>query len=1250
MKKRLSLKNILITLCTVSIASLSIGIIANALTAETKNVYFDPATNNIIFTSTDKMKSSDTFYRTLGFTISDGMWDSNGNLVDTGLGEFNIALEDPANDRETREYQQNGVTMVETKWTIPYDVVLEKIAATSPEWYNKLNNPTGDVHLKLDALIGVNDPNKNSLDPNGEYFAGLLNATTAAASGEVWGKEGLAGFSSYADLIAKYPWIAPYIDEHMLQALTLLLKEEPEITNPAEMIDSSLAGIITNGEVYARIGKDAPDYWTYNYNPTGQFDIGDGIPTSEDVTNGYEADRWYGNAVICQRGKGGSKASHDWSFNGMISWEETGVYVQDEVQPDGSVEPVVHTYTYTVSAPHGDSVNRQVQYWYLGHAAIYDFTRAVDANTVFPEGTHTFNNGLDVPVHATANGVSLTGVSNYNFVPDDNAHVQWPVLTSSQLYIEAHGKSRGDAEAQFKAIAEDRVIPAEEIYVQNDELTVDGHTFMSSAPYQYREFQRSGPGDKSYTPMGESDYGEESDEENGTIPSNIANGRYTTTITATYTQVVLGTHANKDFSKSGKGAIKAGYVDNEPVVVHTPTVSSVILLDSETYQRLDPTDPTMQEKLKTQLVTEAYNSEADYQLLLDGTYTIEFISEVHFAELFERGCFNQAPDYTYAEYEEYYHYIRSKCAVGDFDFTHPGYTEMADTLYDKYCEYRQACFPFTVQIDGKIYEPDEYEFVDNDSNKPRKERGYTEWIDLPVDAHFRIDFYIPSWATEGKEHVVIFRVAPENVIDHEGVDHLEQEDFEWLNNTTLNGVPLYEYVSTYTCTVQLSGRIYDFQATGIDAKDIYFGNNPKTGESWGYSWLAQCYAFCPNKEEKRTGIYNRLGGESVRYSVDGTLTNDWDERNTLPFSVGRSHKYSGEGCLKKGHTFTYTVKTMSNLWNEVENPAGEDFLVIEPSYRYYDENGVEDRSVDVYSTQETLDGNEILYFVPFGTDQDKALKRNVKIADIRFDGSYYTNFNEYLSDLRVIPNEYQADDAEYSKDKCNRWMYDLKIAAVPTWPEEAYKTTNNYLNRETPSYSMSEIVLNSRLRLLTGNLEQLEMNLDNEGSSLEYLMDKTPSGASYKVKEVTNPELWDKHRMSMQTWFGAYWIPYELYVTDDTFEADTDEDGTPETYDNIWEYVEENGSIEGNEEFFKKDGYLVIKFNIYTVNDGKKDLLYYGGNKDQWQMEGCPDEVEAGDKAFDETVDIPVESGDVAVIDLEHSAKEGWVVGYNRIN
>lgn len=1225
---------------------------ADSWTEITPGVHIDPATNDFIFVSDDTRKTSETYYRTIGFTVSDATMDGNGKIVESDLGKTDQGWLNISLDHDFVKFDNEidlGGGKIATSYRLPYEKIIEKIAQQSPEWLSKINNPQGETYLKLDAILCVfneHDYGKNPI--TGDLRPSAQMNPDGTWTGDAWDKH------TIQELMTKYGWADPnsllnHFDRGLMIALGIIDNDNNLLIPEEELKDMTLEELLEkkqeitqkrDSEFVTRIGKDAPEFWTYNYDPTGRFQIGDGIPTSEDITNGYTADRWYGNANIYQRGKGGEKAMHEWTFGGNITWTES-YQALEKNKETGEDEWVTHEYS--VSEPYTYVVTREVQYWYLGHTEIYDFTNATVTNEVYPGGSHVYDDSLDVPVVANANGTDLTSVTEYDYIPDDNYHVDWDrAFPSKDRVVNASGSSKAAAIEAFISISEERIDPNEEIWVRNDELEVDGNSYMNGSWYQYKEFESSGPGARSYNEMGEDDYGEESGEENGTIPSNTANDKYPTAIDVTYTQVVLGTHANKHFSKEGKAAILSGYEQNEPVVVHTPTVSSVIIADPETHERLDPNDPAIAEKYKTQLVTGATNGNADYQLLLDGTYTIKFISEVHFKELFDRGCFKNATDYAQSEYEEYYHYLEEKIAKGDFDFTHPGYKEMAETLYNKYCLYRQACFPFTVQINGKIYEPDNEWNVDGDVNKARKLPGYTEWIDLPVDSEFCIDFYIPSWATEGDKHVVMFRVAPENVVDHRGVDHLEQEDFEWLNNTTLNGVPLYEYVSTYSATVQLSGRIYDFQAVGINDRDTFQGL-ADDGKSWGYG-LIQAYPFCPTKEEKRTGVLNRQGGTSVRYTVDGTLTNSWDPNNTLPFSIGRSQVFKDEGYLKKGNTFAFTVRTMANLWNEVEDPNGEDFLIITPTFRYYSEDGTEYRDVDVYCTKNSSDGKEELYFVPYGSEIDRSNFTEISIIDNRFDGSYYTDMGAYLN--RTITQ----DDAKYSKDKCNEWMYNLKIAAVPTWPKEAYKTTNNYLSRETKCFCMSQIVLNSRLRLLTGNLEQLEMNLENQGGGLLHLDDKTESGAAYKVNEVTNPDYWDKHRMSMQTWFGAYWIPNQLYVTDGVFEADADGDGVKETYDTIWDYAEEKGYIEGNEDFIKKDGYLVINFDIKTVNDGQYHLQYYGGNKDQWQMEGCPDTVEVGDKAFNDTITIPVESGDVAIVDLEKSTMDNFYVGYNRIN
>ena len=584
------------------------------------------------------------------------------------------------------------------------------------------------------------------------------------------------------------------------------------------------------------------------------------------------------------------------------------------------------------------------------------------------------------------------------------------------------------------------------------------------------------------------------------------------------------------------------------------------------------TEDNAPEEKKTQLVTSAKNTNADYQLLLDGTYTVEFKPEEH--------------------------------------FEHIGYPEMAGSLYNKYCKYKQACFPFTVQLDGKIFTPDENE---TDEFGNTKKPGYTQWIDLP---DFSInDFYIPSWSTEGNEYVVIFRVAPENVVDFYGVNHIDDE--EYLKNATLNGQPLYNYVSYYTFTAQVSGIIYDFQAVGINDRDVYEGYvNNKVSNGIGM----QDYPFCPTKQEKKSGTLNRIGKESVRYTVDGKVTNNWDIRNTLPFSNGSSQVYEADGTLRKNNTFAFTIRTVANLFDETD-----DYIKIKPTFRWVSKDGSvvkEHDELNIYYKKYGEDG--IYDFTEYGSTMDTKELNTTSIAEIKFDGSYYAE------DLSIDRTLYQ-DDAEFSKDHANKGLYELNHEEIPTWPREVYPSANAYLRKETESYSLSEIVLDNNLRLLTGNLEQLERNLDKEQPYLEYIKDD-----GRNITEYSDPDIWYKHRESMQTWFGEYWIPDQIYITD----KDVD----------IYEYLDEEGYIDGTEDFWIKDGFLVLNFDIVTVNNGVEHLTYHGGTKDQWTLQGPKEDATTGEEVIGEDIVVPTRPGDVAIIDITKSTKDRYEVGINYIS
>ena len=63
----------------------------------------------------------------------------------------------------------------------------------------------------------------------------------------------------------------------------------------------------------------------------------------------------------------------------------------------------------------------------------------------------------------------------------------------------------------------------------------------------------------------------------------------------------------------------------------------------------------------------------------------------------------------------------------------------------------------------------------------------------------------------------------------------------------------------------------------------------------------------------------------------------------------------------------------------------------------------------------------------------------------------------------------------------------------------------------------------------------------------------------------------NKIKQSRQKWYGEYWLPNDTYVIEDSLD--------------LVAYAIENNGIDFSENFFMKDGYLKVNFNIETTKD-----------------------------------------------------------------
>ena len=1157
------------------------GSLSNGMQVVSKGLKADPTTNDITYTTVDKQRTSETYYSTIGFTIADAYVDSSGNLVETGLGEININLVRDTSIVTVNEKEQISGTISTSSWTISYDALLEAIKTANPEWYAKLTSTAGteSIALKLDAIITF------TID--------------GMPTGEVATKYNLDEYK------AKYSWFANYADNHYNKGLVLYYAG---LVESGELSESEAAALLEGTVI---IGKSEPEYWTFNYNPEGQFDLGDAIPTSENVRNGYQADQWFGYATVNKR----EGAYHSWGFGGTISWTESYTYTAYD---DITGESYPDTVEYTVSKSYSHTVERTVGYWFMGSASFWDLDTVTDENGVYPTGEHNFTSKIDVPMSCTINGTDLTSSGSYSSVPDDDYHVNWSgAVLVNNFTINVSASSESAAEEAFIAEAESRIKENSKIEVQNDLLSINGKTYMSSGWYEYKNFTSEKGSEYSYYEIGSSDYGIDRQDtgetgDNEKIPSTVKNKSYTTTITVNYMQKITP-GGSTSRSNSGVGAILSESVptgigkdfpSQEPIRVHTPVVAPVIILDPDTGERLDVS--TAAEYKKTQLVDgsvegfgDNYNDDADYQLLLDGSYTIKFDIEKH-----------------------YEHLGYSSAASND---------GLSTEIYNKYTKRRYVCFPFIVQVDGKVYYPDDTETEATD-DAPGKEAGYTEWIAVYTDdedGHDEdtVDFYVPTWAIEGYEYIIQYMVVPENATKDDFDTYREENLKNVSEPSNIGDGHLYNYMATYTMDVQLSGIIYDFQIVGINEKDIYSGYKETASGNLTGSGLAdttQDYPFCPTKQEKKQGNKNRIGGDSVRYTYDGTLTTKWLDANTLPLSSGSSLKYTKSGVVRKGDQFAFTVRTIANLWDE----EGDEIYIV-PTFRYVSFDGsFSDDSINVYYTKVT--DTDVMEFVKYGSTQDLSSYKETSIDNTKFRGSFY----QVDASLDRTLHALQEDDADFSKDIANELLYALNYPTNHQWPKEIYTSTQAYLHKSAECSTLSSIKLTNELRLLTGNLEQLEQNLELSGASnLTYVQTKDENNVTYDITKYSEPDTWESFRKSMQTWFGTYYIPSTLYVTDE----DVD----------VWEYASEHGYVRGDEDIFYDEGYLILNFDIYTKNDGEWHLKYYGSDegKNQWDVQGGKTSTTVGDPTTGREITIPLNPGDIAIIDMSQSKKDDYTVG-----
>lgn len=349
---------------------------------------------------------------------------------------------------------------------------------------------------------------------------------------------------------------------------------------------------------------------------------------------------------------------------------------------------------------------------------------------------------------------------------------------------------------------------------------------------------------------------------------------------------------------------------------------------------------------------------------------------------------------------------------------HVNYPGYGNRDYSKYIMTKQVYFPFDVYKDNQTL------FI------PKK-----TWIDVPIN-QLDTTFFLPVWVDEG-DYTVYFRTIAEN-----SPTQLETQPDA--------NVDLINHVATDEVSVEVIGRIYDFQVTDI------------ADYNWETVFRVKKGDFTPR------GVSYWVGTNSIDGAPRGNLS-----PYLLPIAPG-SHPQRGykNVSVKTGYHFKFDLKTKGNMFEL------QDGIDITPSFYFVSKDGKTRQSVDLYYNS----GSKTM--IKIGSTQD-TVKR-------------YVILNERL---RNLPQQELTNTASY------RYNHDALAQKDGSSSQFSEKYINTLTKEKTWVGSYSALTLSSNIRTLIGPTVNIPNGVDQEraNAAIQHWYGEYSIPADvYAVKKGTN--------------------------------------------------------------------------------------------------------------------------------------------------
>lgn len=945
-----------------------------------RQVVYNSEMQMYVFQTENKTRVSNTYYHTVAWEFSrtvagtkDYYLDASGNREYVTFDIFHL--------NEVEYNKSNGSTIA--TYTLQLDDLLNTIRAKDQGWYDEimaLMNSDQTAYMMVDAVIQVTRDGgsiwSGYITPNGQYRGTLYTHENYTNLYSIFTNQRVRdGIDTHynidiaiGDNVPDIPVPDDDIPDSSVHFDRMIIEKDYEDSNTSTN---------SSDDLYCGDTYSSPTIYTYNASDT--FDLANGIPTTESFTNGIDVSTWFGHVGVA-RVKQSYPVTVDYDVTVNFPEQATGTYHCSYNRGGETENTIAGTIEYGNATWNGDdwegsytiTVTRHATftgsytylfentYYSIYEMKLFEFADAsvyndaigsvdyvVDPNiqysaTIYSDDAVSSNGTKSV---SSADGSYYSNWKyNISYPVESDPHVTLPTITDADKELtETLDYDSLPASETIKQYVIDTVnarFSDRTLAVKNDSLSMNGRTYMTEDNISF-EFVTG-----SQLPVGpeENDYINHTTgnlaEQTVTIPEEMANGTYYTSIAAEYKymgamsgvrQMPTIQDTADDPTYNAIWGVEDYIVNdgrtfkqNEPIVVHSPIIS--------------PFNITIPGETTAEVQTQAKQSDAvGAQLILDNDYSLNF------------------------KWQQYF-------AMKGYDMP-AGWTKYVKTKYVR--------FPFSVEVNGKYYDIKRDDITagqahvnDDDANELMETNaGYTAWID--VGAVEQVTFYLPTWATEGiygsdsatDQARYDYNSLPVQVKCYANnyVKDFGQIGEEYEANQTLIDGTTYNYVATYDYPVQISGVIYDMTALSVNDEQFFGGIERRTG----------VWQFFRNDQDKKLGFSNRFGTNATRYFYTGDVNTSWEYVNTLPFTTGKNNVFSDMGYLIKGNKISFELRTIGNLNGE------NDTIVVKPTYRYIDENGnvYEDGKFHLYYTDE---GDP---YIAFGSEKDKEHSESMAIGD-----------------------------------------------------------------------------------------------------------------------------------------------------------------------------------------------------------------------------------------------------------------------------